>query len=68
MQKSENILKALSEKQKDLDIRLQDYLTKIYYEAQKNDAERHRIKSSFLGDLFKNKEESFKGWHNLLHS
>ena len=40
-----------------MDIRLQDYLTKIYYEAQKNDAERHRIKSSFLGDLFKNKEE-----------
>jgi hypothetical protein len=51
-EKSEKILKTLSKKQKVLDVKLQSFLTKIYYEA-----ERSKIKGSFLGDLLKNKED-----------
>jgi len=55
--KSETILKSLSEKQKELDVKLQSFLTKIYYDEQKKDAEKTRIKSSFLGGLVPLKEE-----------
>ena len=56
-EKSDKILQNLSEKQKELDINLSNFFTKIYLEDQKREAESHRIKRSFLGDLFKSKDE-----------
>ena len=49
---SESILKSLTERQKELDIKLNSFLTKIYYEEQKKEIEKKRFNDFEIPPLF----------------